>query len=86
MVNRYEYLPEYTVFEYTAQAPWPRIYTDYQQDWVTAVTTLEQWLNQYVGSHWSEWAYTTRQEHQAWEACVAFRRESMCTLFLLRWS
>lgn len=80
------FLPEYHSFIYIARAPWPHIYTDYQDDWVNAVTALEDWLNRYVGAHYSHWAYAQEQEQEYWEACIAFRQARDKTLFLLTWS
>ena len=86
MPNGVCYLPEYHDFEHIAQVPWPRICTDYQQDWVNAITTLELWLNSRCGQHYKNWAYSTHQDHNYWEACVAFRWAKHKTLFLLTWA
>ena len=80
------YLPEYHNFEYIATAPWPHIYTDYQQDWIHAVETLEQWLDRYCGAHYATWAYGQQQEQEYWQACIAFKHAKHRTLFLLQWS
>ena len=80
------YLPEHHDFEYIARAPWPHIYTDYQGDWVNAITTLEIWLNSHIGAHYSHWAYAQQQEQNYWEACVAFKQARYKTLFLLQWT
>ena len=81
------YLPELHPFEHIAYATWPTILApDQQLDWVTAVETMELWLNQYVGSHYSEWAYHNGTSVDYWQACIAFKRERNKTLFLLRWS
>jgi hypothetical protein len=79
-------LPEHHNFEHIARAPWPRVYQDYQTDWVMAIETLETWLNRYCGPHYQEWAFTTQQDHDFWQACVAFRQSRYKTLFLLTWS
>lgn len=80
------YLPEYHTFGYLALAPWPRDPQLAQQDWIESVRTLESWLNLYTGPHWVEWAYSTRYDQESWQACIAFRREKMRTLFLLKWA
>lgn len=81
------YLPEWHDFLYIAAAPWPVIHNSYQQlDWVTAVETLEQWLNRYAGPHHAEWAYHNGTTVDYWTACIAFRRERNRTLFLLTWT
>lgn len=80
------YLPEYHQFNYVARAPWPHIYTDYQQDWITAIEVLESWLTQHIGPHYSNWAYSQQINQDYWEACIAFRLDKYKTLFLLKWS
>ncbi len=85
MPNIY-YLPEYHDFEYVARVPWPKIYTNWQEDWVSSIETLETWLNQYTGRHWVEWAYSQQQNQCYWEACVAFKQDRNRTLFLLTWA
>lgn len=83
MPNSY-YLPESHSFEYIARAPWPNY--DSQIDWVDNVITLEQWLEQYVGQHYKRWAWATEQNHEPWQACVAFKWDKHRTLFLLKWA
>lgn len=85
MPNIY-YLPEYHEFEFVARVPWPKIMTNWQEDWINSIDTLESWLNQYAGPHWVEWAYSQQQNQNYWEACVAFKRDRNRTLFLLTWS
>ena len=80
------YLPEYHTFEHIALAPWPIDPREYQQDWINSVDILEQWLNRYVGSHYSEWAFGQNREQEYWHACVAFKQARNKTLFLLTWS
>ena len=79
------YLPEHHDFEFIARAPWPHIYDNYQGDWIMAITTLEEWLNQRIGAHYSHWAYAQQLEQNYWEACIAFKRARYKTLFLLTW-
>lgn len=78
------YLPEYHSFEYIARAPWPNY--DSQLDWVENITTLESWLERYVGAHYQRWAWATERDHESYEACVAFRWDKHRTLFLLTWA
>jgi thymidylate synthase len=80
------HLPEYHNFPHIARAPWPVEPAIYQLDWITAVDTVELWLNEYCGPHWAEWAYTAQEDQHYWEACIAFKRERNKTLFLLRWA
>ena len=81
------YLPELHDFAYIATAPWPIIQNSHQQlDWVAAVDEMEQWLNRYIGSHYTEWAYHNGTSIDYWHACIAFRRERNRTLFLLKWT
>lgn len=80
------YLPEYHDFKYLAQAPWPHMNINGQDDWVDAISELENWLNRFVGPHYAEWAYGQQQTLDYWQACIAFRRERNKTLFLLAWS
>jgi hypothetical protein len=80
------YLPEYHCFKHVAIVPWPRNNLYLQQDWVEAIETLESWLEQYTGPHLVEWAFTTSQEQEYWEACIAFKRERNATLFRLTWT
>jgi hypothetical protein len=85
-MHNVRYLPEYHNFIYIATAPWPVDPRHYQQDWIEAVNDVEKWLEKCAGPHLVEWAFSTNQEHNYWEACVAFRRERNKTLFLLKWS
>jgi len=81
------YLPDVHPFTHIAVAHWPTVLTAYDQlDWVTAVDIMETWLNQYVGSHWSDWAYHNGTSIDYWQACIAFRQAKCKTLFLLQWA
>jgi len=78
------YLPDLHPFEHIACAPWPGVGD--QIDWIDSVNILEDWLLQYVGSHYSHWAY----HNMGWGikpgyCSLAFRRAPDRTLFLLRW-
>lgn len=78
------YLPEYHEFEYIARAPWPT--PQPQLDWIDQVATMEYWLEHYIGEHYKRWAWATEQNHEPWQACVAFKWAKHKTLFLLTWS
>jgi hypothetical protein len=80
------YLPELHNFSHIATVPWPHIHTDWQQDWVNAIDTLEVWLNYHIGGHYSHWAYAQQHDQEYWHACVAFREAKYKTLFILAWS
>ena len=81
------YLPEIHPFEHVASAPWPVILNPHKQlDWIAAVDEMELWLNRYIGSHYSEWAYHNGTSIDYWYACIAFKRERNKTLFLLTWA
>ena len=85
---RTRYLPDLHPFEHIASAPWPLSQDQAQQlDWVNSVTILEAWLTQYVGAHYSHWAYhNAGWGLQPGYCSIAFRRAPDCTLFLLRWA
>ena len=81
------YLPELHPFEHIAMAPWPVILNPHKQlDWISAVDEMELWLNRYIGSHYTEWAYHNGTTIDYWTACIAFKRERNKTLFLLKWA
>ena len=80
------YLPDIHDFEHIAVAHWPIILSDGQWDWVQAVDTMELWLNRYIGCHYSEWAYHNGTSIDYWQACIAFRKPTYKTLFLLQWA
>ena len=77
---------------YTAIGAWPRIYLSptEQEDWITSVNTVEEWLETSVGRHWVEWTWSTWSlldshlvNDRRWFG-VSFRYEPHVTLFLLR--
>ena len=81
------YLPDLHAFDYVACAPWPGCDQDHQIDWIDSILILEEWLQQYVGAHYSHWAY----HNAGWGlkpgyCSLAFRRAPDRTLFLLRWA
>jgi hypothetical protein len=81
------YLPELHAFEHVAIAPWPTVLNCHDQlDWINAVDCMETWLNRYVGSHYSCWAYHNGTSIDYWQACVAFKWARHKTLFLLQWA
>lgn len=77
------HLPEHHDFQYIARAPWPA--PQPQVDWIDQIACMEYWLDQYVGKHHLNWAWTTEQDHKTWEACVAFKWAKHKTFFLLTW-
>ena len=80
------YLPEYHTFAHVAIAPWPVDPRQFQRDWVESINIMELWLEQRVGPHLVEWAFSQQQEQEYWQACIAFKREKYKTLFLLTWA
>jgi hypothetical protein len=78
------YRPELHNFEYIAEVAWPQG-TELQLDWVKSMTTLTEWLEQYVGPHYSHWAWHTNQT-SVYASTVAFRWARDRTLFVLRWA
>jgi hypothetical protein len=81
------YLPESHAFEHVATAPWPTVLNCHDQlDWINAVDCMECWLNRYVGSHYSCWAYHNGTSIDYWQACIAFKWARHKTLFLLQWA
>lgn len=83
---RMGYLPDTHSFEHIAVAHWPTIIVADQWDWVSSVDTMESWLNRYIGSHYSAWAYHNGTSINYWQACIAFREARYKTLFLLTWT
>jgi hypothetical protein len=71
---------------YVAVAPWPLIELNGQCDWIATVSSVESWLNSYIGAHWAEWAWATYSLDSNNFCAVSFRREKYCTLFLLVYS
>jgi len=80
------YLPDLHPFEHIATAHWPTIIVNDQWDWVSSVEEMECWLNRYIGSHYSAWAYHNGTSIDYWQACIAFRLARDKTLFLLQWT
>lgn len=78
--DRYPELP------YRAVAPWPFIERNGQWDWIASVDTMELWLADHVGHHYSDWTWTMWTLDQPYLCSVNFAREQDSTLFLLRWS
>lgn len=85
-------------FPYTAHTLWPGIeperldilqhpipYMGQQIDWVEAVQTMENWLEQSVGLRYSSWVWAEHLAISSWHCGVAFHRDRDRTLFLLRW-
>jgi len=85
-------------FPHTAEALWPgvaeqRVNSCLQQpipgmiqiDWVDAVETMEEWLEESVGHRWDTWVWAEYLALTPWHCGVAFHWEKHKTLFLLRW-
>ncbi len=77
------YLPDHHEFEFIASVPLYNLHTEFQFDWIHAVSNLEFWLNHSVGSHYVYWAWANAKSSS--EAAVAFRLEKHKTFFLLKW-
>jgi hypothetical protein len=81
------YLPDQHAFEHIATAHWPLVFTQHNQlDWISAVDQMESWLNNYIGAHYSCWAYHNGTSVDYWQACIAFKKPTYKTLFLLQWT
>jgi hypothetical protein len=76
--DRYPELP------YRGVVPWPLIELNGQWDWISSVDSVESWLDQYVGHHYSDWTWTMWTLHQPNLCSVSFKREPDSVLFLLR--
>lgn len=79
------YLQDQHEFTHLATVPWPWA-RDNQQDWITSLFTLEDWLNARVGAHYERWAYSQQPDLEFTKACIAFKYARDKTLFLLAWS
>jgi len=77
---------DYPPLPYKAVVPWPCIQTRGSIDWLQSVDLVESWLEHHVGPHWSEWTWSMWSLHNHHLCAVSFRRESNCSLFLLRFS
>ena len=77
---------KYPDLPYRAVAPWPLIERNGCLDWVESVESVEIWLNEYVGSHYTRWTWTMWTLHNPYLCSVSFAREPDSTLFLLRFS
>lgn len=73
-------------FPYRAVVPWPIDVREPQTDWILCVDTLELWLREHIGGHYSHWVYASLDQQAYWQACVAFRRDPDRIMFLLRWA
>lgn len=80
-------IPDPYPFPFIARAPWPKHYSKgFNLDWVDSIECVEDWLETRVGSHLVQWMWSTTQEQQYWECCVAFKWDRDRTLFLLQWA
>jgi len=72
-------------FPYQAVVPWPDNPTvARQQDWIDSLLLLELWLDSHIGS--GQWIFSSTQDQEYYQACIAFQRASDCTMFILRWA
>jgi hypothetical protein len=69
---------------YRGVVPWPLVERNGCYDWICSVSTVEDWLDQYVGGHYSDWTWTQWTLHQPNLCSVSFKREPDSVLFLLR--
>ena len=70
---------------YTAVVPWPVVERNGQLDWIDSVYSVESWLDQYIGPHYTQWVWSMWALHQSHLCSVSFARERDTSLFLLRW-
>jgi len=78
----WDYAPVLHSFEYIADVPWPgRAYE--QLDWIVGVSQVEFWLEHYVGSKYSRWAWNMATE--CYNVSVAFKFDKHKMLFLLEY-
>ena len=73
------------VLPYHAVAPWPVVIRSGSVDWVDSVYNMEDWLQTYIGPHYTAWAWSMWTLHQSDLCGVSFARERDTTLFLLKW-
>jgi hypothetical protein len=71
---------------YQAVAPWPIVETRGHPDWIASVFYVESWLNDHIGSHFTDWTWYMWNLESPHLCGVGFRKESNCTLFLLKFS
>lgn len=77
---------DYPVLPYQAVVPWPSVWVNGHRDWHSASQLVQSWLEFSVGNRYSEWTWSMWMLNSSDLCGVSFRRESMCTLFLLRFS
>ncbi len=67
---------------YRAVVNWASLQPQVQLDWVDLVISVEEWLEEYVGTKGSDWDWL---DHTGCSQ-VGFDREQDCQWFQLRWS
>jgi hypothetical protein len=77
------YAPDFHMFEFTAEVPWPGNIHD-QLDWIDGIQDIEHWLLNYTGPKYSCWAWNLSTF--SYDVSVAFKYDKHRTLFLLRWA
>jgi len=81
--RNWDYVPVLHDFEYIANIAWPGRALE-QLDWIVGITGVEFWLQQYVGSKYSRWAWNMATD--CYDISVAFKYDKHRTLFLLEYS
>ena len=72
---------------YSAIVPWPLVVReDGLTDWTASVSSVETWLLNCVGPHYTHWTWAMWALHQGNLCSVRFAREPDSVLFLLRFS
>jgi hypothetical protein len=67
-------------FKYSAQVNWGYL-AERQQDWIDTISSIEAWLEQYVGVKNEKWAWD--DEPRPTFHCIRFKYGKHLTLFLL---
>ena len=69
---------------YHAQAPWPLVERNGNCDWIETTRSVEIWLVDCVGPHYTEWAWSMWDSCDSYHCRVSFRHARSVSLFLLR--
>jgi len=80
---------QYPDLPYKVWVPWPQIEDRGYQDWDRAVDLVDSWLINHVGHRWVDWTWgwaTFKMDLNYNTCCVNFKKETSCSLFLLRFS
>ena len=79
----WDYVPVIHDFAHAAEIPWPAG-RDTQLDWIIGIHSVEQWLEQYIGSKYQRWAW--HMATNCYNVGVAFKYDKHRTLFLIHYS